>query len=27
VIVEEEDEDQRNINIPEAEGHCEVEGP
>ena len=27
ITVEVEDEDPRNINIPEAEGHCEVEGP
>lgn len=27
VTAEEEDEDPRNINIPEAEGHREVEGP
>lgn len=27
VTTEEEDEDPRNINIPDAEGHREVEGP
>ncbi len=27
MTVEEDDEDPRNINIPEAEGHREVEGP
>ena len=26
MTAEEEDEDLRNINILEAEGHCEVEG-
>ncbi len=27
MTIEEEDEDPRNINIPEAEGHPKVEGP
>ena len=27
VTIEEEDDDLRNINIPKAEGHREVEGP
>lgn len=27
VTAKEEDEDPRNINIPETEGHCKVEGP
>lgn len=27
MTAKEEDEDPPNINIPEIEGHCEVEGP